>query len=163
MTSPVDNTARDLIPRSIPTTALGRRGAGSTRSTSTEKDTNQRPDWWVMVAERMRPVPRATCRASVRVDSCVRTTPIRGSRTCRRSVSTRPNAPVVNRHDSLDRFPLNLGNRTLGPRRVPLFDVVQLPSAVARFANPDEYASFEFSTHHGAMVSLAWFHRLRRL
>src|SRR5882757_2909987 len=116
-----------------------------------------------MVAERIRPVPRSTCRASLRVDSCDRTTPIRGNLTCRRSISTRPNAPVVNRHDNLDRFPLNLGNRIAGPRRVPLRDVLQLPSAAARFANPDEYASFEFSTHQGAMVSLAWFHRFRRL
>jgi hypothetical protein len=38
-----------------------------------------------------------------------------------------------------------------------------LPSAVARFARPDEYASFEFSAHHGATVSLARFHRFRRL
>jgi hypothetical protein len=58
---------------------------------------------------------------------------------------------------------LNLGNRTLGPRRVPFFDPFQLPGAVARFASPDEYASFEFSPHHGAVVSLARFQVLRRL
>jgi hypothetical protein len=38
-----------------------------------------------------------------------------------------------------------------------------LPSAVARFARPDEYASFEFSAHHGATVSFAWFQDFRRL
>jgi hypothetical protein len=46
---------------------------------------------------------------------------IRGNRTCRRSPA-RPNAPVVNRHDMPCRLPLNLGNRTFGPRRVPFFD-----------------------------------------
>ena len=83
--------------------------------------------------------------------------------TCLRSVSGRPNAPVVNRHDMPCRLPLNLGNRTFGPRRVPFFDAFQLPSAVARFARPDEYASFEFSAHHGAMAFLAWFQVFRRL
>jgi hypothetical protein len=48
-------------------------GAGSWRSTSTENEQNQRPPWWVTVAERIRPVPRSICRASVRVDSWVRT------------------------------------------------------------------------------------------
>jgi hypothetical protein len=55
------------------------------------------------------------------------------------------------------------GNRTFGPRRVPVLDPCQLPSAVARFARPDEYASFEFSAHHGATVVVAWFHHVRRL
>jgi hypothetical protein len=93
----------------------------------------------------------------------VRIFPMRGTLTCRRSVSARPNAPVVNRHDIAVRLPLNRGNRTVRPRRVPVFDACQLPSAVARFARPDEYASFEFSAHHGATVLLAWFHHFRRL
>jgi hypothetical protein len=46
---------------------------------------------------------------------------------------------------------------------VPFFDAFQLPSAVARFARPDEYASFEFSAHHGAMAFFVWFHDVRRL
>jgi hypothetical protein len=46
---------------------------------------------------------------------------------------------------------------------VPFFDAFQLPSAVARLARPDEYASFEFSPHHGAVVSLARFQDFRRL
>jgi hypothetical protein len=58
---------------------------------------------------------------------------------------------------------LNLGNRTFGPRRVPFFDALQLPNPVARFARPDEYASFEFSPHHGATVSFARFQDFRRL
>jgi hypothetical protein len=60
-------------------------------------------------------------------------------------------------------LPLNLRNRTLGPRRAPVLDPYQLPSAVARFARPLEYASFEFSPHHGATVVFAWFHPVRRL
>ena len=129
---------------------------------STENEQNQRPDRYVTVADRIRARPCSTCRASFRVDSCVRTVPIRGNRTCRRS-SARPNAPVVNRHDMPCRLPLNLGNRTFGPRRVPFFDAFQLPSAVARLARPDEYASLEFSAHHGAMAFFVWFHDVRRL
>jgi hypothetical protein len=128
-----------------------------------EVDTHhQRPPWRVTVAERIRPVPRSTWRASVRVDSWVRTRPMRGSVTCRRSPSGRPNAPVVNQHDRPCRLPLKRGNRTVGPRRVPFFDAFQLPNAVARFARPDEYASFEFSAH-GAMAVFAWFQVFRRL
>jgi len=88
---------------------------------------------------------------------------MRGSFTCRRSASARPNAPVVNRHDNPARLPLNRGNRTVGPRRFPVFDAFQLPNAVARFARPDAYASLEFSAHHGAFSSLTWFHSFRRL
>ena len=88
---------------------------------------------------------------------------MRGSLTCLRSVSGRANAPVVNRHDMPCRVPVNLGNRTFGPRRVPFFDAFQLPSAVARLARPDEYASLEFSAHHGAMAFFVWFHDFRRL
>jgi hypothetical protein len=58
---------------------------------------------------------------------------------------------------------VNRGNRTVGPRRFPVFEACQLPSAVARFARPEEYASFEFSPHHGALSFLAWFHSFRRL
>jgi hypothetical protein len=58
---------------------------------------------------------------------------------------------------------LNRGNRTVGPRRFPDVEAFQLPSAVAKFATPLEYASFEFPPHHGATVVVAWFHHLRRL
>jgi hypothetical protein len=85
-----------------------------------------------------------------------------GSFTCRRSRWTNPNAPVANRHDMPCRLPVNRGNRTFGPRRFPVFEAFQLPSAVARFASPEEYASFEFSAHHGAVVFLAWFQICRR-
>jgi hypothetical protein len=87
---------------------------------------------------------------------------MRGSVTCRRSAAGIPNAPVVNRHDMPCRFPLKRGNRTFGPRRLPDVEACQLLSAVARFANPDEYASFAFSAHHGAVVSLARFQAFRR-
>src|SRR5690349_18112887 len=110
----------------------------------------------------MRAVPRSTWRASLRVDSCVRTSPTRGNFTCRRS-SVRPNAPVLNRHDNPLRLPLNRGNRTIGPRRLPVREPCQFVSAVARLASPDEYASLEFSPHHGATSHLALFQSLRRL
>ena len=83
--------------------------------------------------------------------------------TCLQSVSGRPTAPVVNRHDMPCRVPLNLGNRTFSPRPGKFFDAFQLPRAVARLARPDEYASLEFSAHHGAMVFFVWFHDVRRL
>src|SRR3981081_2529459 len=129
MISPVDSTASDFTPRSTPTTLPGRVRAGSVRVISTENEQNQRPDRYVRVADRIRGRPGPTARARFRVNSCVRTVPIRGNRTCRRS-SARPNAPVVNRHDMPSRLPLNLGNRTFGPRRVAFFDAFPLPSAV---------------------------------
>jgi hypothetical protein len=38
---------------------------------------------------------------------------------------------------------------------------LQFPSAVAKFARPEEYASFEFSAHHGAICSFARFQVFR--
>jgi hypothetical protein len=52
-------------------------------------------------------------------------------------------------------FALKPREPDLRPRSVPVFDACQLPNAVARFAKPLEYASFEFSAHHGAAVFLA--------
>jgi hypothetical protein len=60
-------------------------------------------------------------------------------------------------------LPLNFGNRIFGPLRLPVRESAQLPNAIARFASPDEYASFEFSDHHGAVSFLVSFHALRRL
>jgi hypothetical protein len=85
-------------------TQIRSRPRGSLRVISTENDTHQRPARCDTVAERIRAAPRSTCRASVRVDSSVRIVPIRGSRTCRRSRSTNPNTPVVNRHDRVYRI-----------------------------------------------------------
>src|SRR5204863_7627739 len=103
----------------------------------------------------MRAVPASILRASLRVDSHVRITPMTGSCTWRRS-RTRPNDPVVNRQVRRERrFDLNRGIRAR--------PALRLPSAVARFAQPDAYASFEFSFHHGATTSLAAFHAFRRL
>ncbi|MGH3718738.1 MAG: hypothetical protein ACRDRI_07835 [Pseudonocardiaceae bacterium] len=48
------------------------------------------------------------------------------------------------------------------PARSPLWEDDQLLSATARLANPLEYASFEFSAHHGARSSFASFQILRR-
>jgi hypothetical protein len=132
MTCPVESTARDLSPRSTPTTEPGRAGAGSWRSISTENEQNHRPARCDTVAERIRAVPRSTCRASFRVDSCVRTVPIRASVTCRRSPAS-PNAPVVNRHESPPRLPLNLANPSFGPWRLPVRLSSQFVNAVARF------------------------------
>lgn len=70
---------------------------------------------------------------------------------------------MVNRHDTPARLPLNLGNRARGPRRSPVLESFQFVNAVARLASPDEYASLEFSPHHGATSCLAWFHALRKL
>lgn len=74
----------------------------------------------------------------MRVDSCVRTMPIRGSFTCRRSESMMPIAPVVNRHDNVLRLPLNFGKPSLRPRRSPASEFCQFVSAAARLAKPDE-------------------------
>jgi len=63
------------------------------------------------------------------VDSQVCTTPIRGSFTCRRSLSASPNAPVVNVHDRGAFLDLNRGNRTRGPDRVPLRESDQFPGS----------------------------------
>jgi hypothetical protein len=78
------------------------------------------------MADRIRARPCSTCRASVRVDSWVRTRPMRGSFTCRRSPWARPTAPVANRHEHPARLPLNQGNLSFGPARVPRRDADQL-------------------------------------
>ena len=72
---------------------------------------------------------KATAKAyGLRVDSWVRTVPMRGSVTCRRS-SVMPNAPVVNRHDKrARRLALNRGIRARPAMR--------LPSAAATLAQP---------------------------
>jgi hypothetical protein len=46
---------------------------------------------------------------------------------------------------------------------LPDFEADQLDSVVARLASPEEYASFEFSAHHGARSFFASFHARRRL
>ena len=159
----MERTASDLTPRSTPTTESGRAGAGSWRVISTENEQNHRPPRCDTVADRIRALPCSTCRASFRVDSCVRTrgdagqldVPAVGVGQAERAGGEPARQPC--------RLPLNFGNRTFGPRRVPFFDAFQLPSAVARLARPDEYASLEFSAHHGAMAFFVWFHDVRRL
>jgi len=142
------------MPRSTPTTRP-ERDTGSRSGSSTENATCHRPRWCDRVTERMRAVPTSRCRASLRVDSCVRTRPITGSATWRRS-GPRPNDPVVNRQVNRVRcFDLNRG--------ILVRPALRLPSAVARFAQPDAYASLLFSDHHGATCALVVFHALRRL
>lgn len=68
---------------------------------------------------------------------------------------------MVNRHASPARLPLNRGNRTFGPLRLPFLLSSQFLSATERFARPDAYASFEFSAHHGAASPFAVFQSLR--
>jgi hypothetical protein len=97
----------------------------------------QRPRCQDRVAERIRAVPVSILRASLRVDSQVRTTPMRGSRTCRRSAA-RPNAPVVNRQLGRERRPLNRGDATLRPARTPDREEDQFDRAAAGLASPDE-------------------------
>ncbi len=70
---------------------------------------------------------------------------------------------MENRQLSRPRRPLNRGNPTRGPARAPEREDDQLCSAAARLATPAEYASFEFSRHHGARESFASFHARRRL
>jgi hypothetical protein len=64
-------------------------------------------------------------------DSSVRMVPIRGSVTWRRSRSINANTPVVNRHDMPCRLPVNRGNRTVGPRRLPGLEAFQRGMSVA--------------------------------
>ena len=112
---PVDSTARCVMPTSTPTVSAGRAGTRSARSTSTENEACQRPRRQDTVTDRIRAVPASIRRASVRVDSCVRTSPILGSRTCRRSAPASPNDPVENRTLGAARLPLNAGNLIAGP------------------------------------------------
>jgi hypothetical protein len=59
---------------------------------------------------------------------------------------------------------VNRGNRTFGPRRVPVVDPYQLPSAVAGFAGPDAYASRGvLPPTTPATVLVVWFQVFRRL
>src|SRR5438445_13871093 len=97
------------------------------------------------------------------MNSWVATSRMRGTFTCLRSVTARPNAPVVNRHDNPARLPLIRGKRSVGPLRLPVRESDQFPKAVARYARPEEYASFEFSLHQGATSYLAVFQSLRRV
>jgi len=103
----------------------------------------------------MRALPLATWRCTRRVFSLDRRPPMTGSTMVRRSGSRRI-APVVNRsRPEPRRRHLNLGKPTLGPLRLPAAEAFQLSSAFTRSAIPDEYASFELSTHHGA-TSVFW-------
>src|SRR3982075_1756526 len=123
--SPVDSTARALIPRSTPTVASGRAGALTWRATSTVNAQYQRAAWRRTVADRIRAVPVSRRRAGLRVDSCVLIVPTLGKVTCLRSVSTRI-TPVVNRTlGVVRRRPLKRGNPTVRPARLPDLESAQ--------------------------------------
>ena len=110
----------NLDARSIPITEPGRaRAAGAARSTSTVNDTNHR--WAVRetVADRMRAVPLASLRASLRVDSWLRTVPSRGSVTV---VPAHRMTPAPNRNESLHRPPFELWEPEPAALRSPRFD-----------------------------------------
>jgi hypothetical protein len=157
--SPVDRTARVLIPRSPPTTASGVVGAGRVVSVSTVNDACQRPRSCRTLTDATRAVPTAT-RSTSRVPfSWSLTCPIRGRTAC---PASQPNAPVVNRIDGRAlRFALNRGNPTGLPFRFPLREPAQFFRARARQSRPVLNASLEHSRHHGATVPLAWFQSLR--
>ena len=77
------------------------------RSASTANDTDQRCAVRVTVADKMRAVRFSSLRASLRVDSCVRSVPSLGSVTVRPAHRITP-APYRNESRHLPRF-LNLG------------------------------------------------------
>jgi hypothetical protein len=107
--------------------------AGTARSTSTVNDTNQR--WAVRetVADKMRAVPFCSLRASLRVDSCVRIGPRRGSVTVPPAQRITP-APNRNASRDLPRL-LNLGNPSRLPFRSPVLDLMKSVSARSRSRN----------------------------
>ena len=108
ISSPVDRTARVLIPKSTPTTAPGAAAGGRDTSCSTVNAANQRPRPNRTDTPSTRPVPAVTRSASRVPGSCSFTRPIRGSTACRAS---QRNAPVVNRIDGRAfRLDLNRGN-----------------------------------------------------
>ena len=131
---------------------------------STENEQNQRPDRYVRVADRIRARPCPTCRGSFRVDSCVRT--VGDSRQpCARRRSS-PQTERAGGEPARQPHPLasEPRKRHLPPQPVCRYATrTNGAGAVARFARPEEYTSFEFSPHHGATSSLAWFHSVRRL
>lgn len=159
--SPVDSTARALIPRSTPTVASGRAGTLTWRATSTVNAQYQRPASRRTVADRIRAVPVSSRRASLRVDSCVLIMPTLGKVTCLRSVSTRI-TPVVNRTlGAVRRRTLKRGNPTLRPARLPHLESAQFLNERATPSRPVLNASLLHSLHHGATSDLAPFQARR--
>lgn len=90
---------------------------------------------WRTVADKIRAVPASIRRANLRVDSCVRTTPSRGSVMWRRSASHRM-TPVVNRTERGARAVLNRGKPTARPARCPLRDFDHASSPRANPSRP---------------------------
>lgn len=88
-----------------------------------------------------------------------RITPRRGRRTWRSS--TTAIAPVVKAIEVRSPRLRKRGKPTGGPLRLPERESENACNARARRSSPEEYASLEFSAHHGAVAALARFHSLR--
>jgi hypothetical protein len=159
----VATVARVRIPRSTPARVVGRaavRGVVGVRS-AYPTEMNSRPHRCDSVMLRIRARPPTTWRCTRRVFSIDRSLPITGTVMVRRSASRRI-APVLNRtRPGSRRADVNRGKPTRRPARVPVLLACQLSNARARSASPLEYASLEFSAHHGATSSLARFHAQR--
>ena len=126
--------SRVLIPRSTPIADPGREcRSGMARSASTVNDTCQRCAVRVTVAGKIRAVPLSSLRASLRVDSCVRSVPSLGRVTVRPAHRITP-APNRNESRHLPRF-LNLGKPSPRPLRSPFRDLVKSRSALSRSRN----------------------------
>jgi hypothetical protein len=98
-------------------------------------------------------VPFSMRRASLRVGSWILILPSRGKVTCLRPGSTLIVPVVKVNFRAAVRLDLNRGKPMRGPMRVPSRDDAQLPSALARDWQPEEYASLEFSSHQAVPSS----------
>lgn len=131
------------------------------RAISTVNDTKHRSRSDRTVADRIRALPAASFRSSLRVDSCVLITPRRGRATCPRSGSRRM-VPVVNLTEAPALcFVSNLGKPMLRPARLPRREASQFFKARASWSSPVLNTSFEHSRHQGAASSFARFQALR--
>lgn len=154
-TSPLDKTARLLMPTSTPMIWSGCFGLLAARTISTVKAQNQRLPSRLAVADRIRAVPASSRRASLRVDSWVFIRPILGSVTWCRSGSTRI-APVVNLIEGVVlRRVLNRGKPTRAPARLPDFESLKFFNARATPSRPVLKASLEQPAHQGATLRFA--------
>lgn len=123
-----------MTPRSIPIAVPGLAWeSGTSRTTSTANDTNQRCALRLTVADRMRADPVAILTASPPVSSWVRMAPSLGS------VTVFPEqriTPAPNRNESRP-FPFffRFGKPSFFPFRWPFLDLTKSDSARSRFRN----------------------------
>ena len=161
--SPVDSTARSLMPDVDADHASGRAGVrGGALDLDRRTTTCHRPPSRRTVADRIRAVPASTRRASLRADSCSFNRPSRGSTTCLRSGSTRI-APVVNRTDGVRAVPAleprepDPAAGSLARRGNPTSSSTRGPGCPGRCCTPP----WNSRAHHGATSALAVFHARR--